>query len=91
MRVPRVSRLRPLLAGVSVAMPSGTALVPEECACCAAAATHRLEARRRDGVSLLIGYCDDCAEHHASASSRVLSMALASLLLGIVSAAGLPL
>ncbi len=87
----RALRLRPVLAGVSVALPPGTALLPEECACCSAPATHRVAARRRDGVSVLVGYCDDCAEHQASASSRQLSLALSSLLLGLVSAGGLPL
>src|SRR5450755_3589284 len=83
--------LRPVLAGVSVALPPGTAILPEECACCAEPATHRLAARRRDGVSVLVGYCEECAEHQAAASSRVLSLALSSLLLGIVTAGGLPL
>jgi hypothetical protein len=83
--------VRPALAGVSVALPPGTAILPEECACCAEPATHRLAARRRDGVSVLVGYCDECAEHQAAASSRVLSLALSSLLLGIVTAGGLPL
>lgn len=84
-------RLRPLIAGVSVALPPGTALLPEECACCGKPASHRVAARSREGTSLLVGYCDECAEHQASASSRVLSLALASLLLGLVTAAGLPL
>ena len=78
---------------VSVALPasaSGT-LLPEECACCAAPATHRLAARRTDGASLLVGYCDECAEHQASSASRVLALSLSSLLLALVGAAGLPL
>lgn len=87
----RALRHRPVLAGVSVALPPGTALLPEECACCGAQASHRVAVRRRDGVSVLVGYCDDCAEHQASASSYLLSLALSSLLLGLVSAAGLPL
>ena len=84
-------RHRPVISGVCVAVPPGTPLLPEECACCGSPATHRLAARRRDGVSLLVGYCDECAEHQAFASSRVLSLSLASLLLGLVTAAGLPL
>ena len=84
-------RLRPVLTGVSVAIPQGTPLLPEECACCGKPATHHLAARRRDGVSLLVGYCDECAEHQASASSRVLALGLSSLLLGLVTASGLPL
>jgi hypothetical protein len=88
-------RPRSVLAGVSVLLPSaaGSAIsrLPEECACCGEAATHRLALPRKDGVSLLVGYCDECAEHQAGASSRVLASALASLLLALVGAAGLPL
>jgi hypothetical protein len=99
MRMPRLSAVsfRPFAPagpeGVSVALPaslSGT-LLPEECACCAEAATHRLALARADGASLLVGYCDECAEHQASSSSRVLSSTLASVLLALSSAAGLPL
>lgn len=86
---------RPVLAGVSVGLPSahGRAPIqlPEECACCAAVATHPVALDRKDGLSLLVGYCDKCAEHQASASSRVLASALSSLLLALVGAAGLPL
>ncbi len=81
---------RPVLAGVSVALAPGPALLPEECACCGNSATHQL-ATELGARSLLIGYCDECAEHQASASSRVLAVALASLLLGLTSALGLPL
>ncbi len=38
-----------------------------------------------------MGYCDECAEHQASASSRVLALSLASLLLALSGAAGVPL
>src|SRR4051812_1957350 len=69
---------------------SGT-LLPEECACCGEAATHRLAARGKDGVSLLVGYCDACAEHQANSASRGLALSLSSVLLGLVGAAGLPL
>lgn len=81
---------RPVLAGVSVALTGDSAILPEECACCGSPATHQL-ATAHGTRSLLIGYCDDCAEHQASASSRVLGVALASLLLGLTSAFGLPL
>ena len=89
----RASRLSSVHGGVSVALPVSTApvLLPEECACCAEAATHRTALPRKDGASLLVGYCDDCAQHQASSSSRVLALALASLLLALVGAAGLPL
>jgi len=81
---------RPVLAGASVAVPANAALLPEECACCGNPTTHQL-AVEHAGRSLLIGYCDGCAEHQASAASRLLAVALASLLLGLASALGLPL
>jgi len=86
-------RLSTELDGMSVALPAAlaTARLPEECACCGAEATHRLALSRKDGASLLVGYCDDCAEHQAGRAARVLALALASLLLGLVGAAGLPL
>ena len=104
MRVLRFSRVLPVLRllrgsrarhGVSVELPAGpsenSTLLPEECACCAAPATHRLAARRSDGASLLVGYCDECAEHQANSASRGLALALSSLLLAVIGAAGLPL
>ncbi|HKO48629.1 MAG TPA: hypothetical protein VJV79_12945 [Polyangiaceae bacterium] len=95
MRVPRLTTVPSQLDGVSVALPASaspsTTLLPEECACCAQAATHRVALKRADGASLLVGYCDECAEHQASSSSRVLSLTLASVLLALSSAAGLPL
>jgi hypothetical protein len=87
----RAPRLRSALTGVSVALPLGMPVLPQECACCGQPATHRAAARRTDGLSVLIGYCDDCAEHQASASSRVLALSLSSLLLALVVAGGLPL
>jgi hypothetical protein len=86
-------RLRPVLAGVSVLLPrgAGPTLLPEECACCGELATHRLALAQKDGASVLVGYCDECAEHQAGASSRVLALSLASLILALVGAAGLPL
>lgn len=79
--------------GVSLALPAIVSglLLPEECACCAEPATHRLAARRADGASLLVGYCDECAEHQANSASRGLALALSSVLLGLVGATGLPL
>src|SRR5882724_2924732 len=89
----RFTRPRPVLAGESVLLPraAGPLVLPEECACCAGPATHRLGVARQDGASVLVGYCDECAEHQAAGSSRVLAVALASLILAFVSAAGLPL
>jgi len=83
-------RIRPLLAGASVTVPASPAVLPEECACCGNPALHQL-AVQRGARSVLVGYCDACAEHQASASSRVLAIALASLLLGLSVAFGLPL
>lgn len=81
-----------LLDGVSVPLPASTAaLLPEACACCDEPATHRQALTQSDGTSLLIGYCDECAEHQASAASRVLALALSSVLLALAGAAGLPL
>ena len=88
----RVPRLTTVLDGASVALQDpAPALLPEACACCGEAATHQVALTRRDGVSLLVGYCDECAEHQASSGSRVLSLTLASVLLALSSAAGLPL
>ncbi len=89
----RALRLRSVLAGVSVRLPHapGLTLLPEECACCGQAVTHHAALPRKGGTSLLVGYCDDCADHQASASSRVLALSLASVLLALSGAAGVPL
>ena len=89
----RALRLRSVLEGVSVRLSraSGPTQLPEECACCGQAPSHRSSVAHKDGASLLVGYCDECAEHQASASSRVLALSLASLLLALSGAAGLPL
>ncbi|MET0791093.1 MAG: hypothetical protein ABW061_06185 [Polyangiaceae bacterium] len=93
LRFVRALRASRVLDGVRVVLSAGAsgALLPEECACCAEPATHHLAARRRDGSSLLVGYCDECSEHQASSASRGLSLSLSSLLLALVGAAGLPL
>ena len=93
MRVPRLTTGSSRLDGLSVTLPVALSatLLPEECACCAEAATHRQALTRADGASLLVGYCDECAEHQASSASRVLSLTLASVLLALSTAAGLPL
>ena len=93
MRALRFTMVPSRLDGASVALPASPApaLLPEECACCAEAATHRVAVTRVDGASLLVGYCDDCAEHQASSASRALSLTLASVLLALSAAAGLPL
>jgi hypothetical protein len=83
-------RLSPVLMGARVVIPPSLAVLPEECACCGKTATHQSALRQGKG-SLLVGYCDECAEHQASSSARALSLSLASLLLALVTAAGLPL
>jgi len=83
-------RLSPVLMGVRVVIPPDLTVLPEECACCGKPATHK-NALRQGKRSLLVGYCDECAEHQASSSARALSLSLASLLLALVTAAGLPL
>ena len=89
----RAWRRSPPLAGVSLALPVGsTPVLPEECACCAAPSTHSVSTRVAGGAQrVLVRYCDDCAEHQAGSSARVLALALASLLLALSAAAGLPL
>ena len=78
--------------GMSIRLPEpAAARLPEECACCAQAASHSSALRRRDGLSLRVGYCEDCAEHQAKSSARVLALGLASVLLGLATAAGVPL
>jgi len=87
-------RLRPasMREGMSIRLPEpAAARLPEECACCAQAASHSSALRRRDGLSLRVGYCEDCAEHQAKSSARVLALGLASVLLGLATAAGVPL
>lgn len=90
-----VLEIRPntVLEGVSVTLPASTppVLLPEECACCGQESTHRAALAGNDDASLLVGYCDECAEHQAGSSSRVLALALASVILALVAAAGLPL
>lgn len=66
-------------------------VLPEECACCAAPSTHSVALRLANRDSLLVHYCDECAEHQASHSARGLALSLASLLLALSGAAGLPL
>ena len=88
MRLPRFASALPVS---SIALPPGAALLPPECACCGEPATHQVALERAGSASLFVGYCDACAEHQAAASARSLALALASALLGLASAAGLPL
>jgi hypothetical protein len=83
-------RLLPVLTGVRIDISPSLAVLPGECACCGNPATHH-SALRHGGGSLLVGYCDECAEHQAGSSARALALSLSSLLLALVTAAGLPL
>src|SRR4051794_33916988 len=64
MRLPRPTTIAARWDGVGVTLPASPvpAQLPEECACCAEAASHRSALTRADGTSLLVGYCDECAE-----------------------------
>jgi len=84
----------PPLAGVSLRLRSperSLPVLPEECACCAAPSTHSVALRLAARDSLLVHYCDECADHQAAHSARGLALSLASLLLALSGAAGLPL
>ena len=89
----RAKRQNNIREGVSVALPQASApvLLPEECACCGQGSTHRVALAGNAEASLLVGYCDECAEHQAGSSSRVLALALASVILALIGAAGVPL
>lgn len=82
--------------GAGVSWPplreTGTPLVlPEACACCFEPPSHRVAVAHARFGSLLVGYCDECAEHQSSSAARELGLGLASLLLGLALAAALPL
>jgi hypothetical protein len=66
------------------------AAVPDGCACCGARSAHARSLADRSGHHLLIGYCDDCAEHVARSATRRWSALAAGALLGATLAAGLP-
>jgi hypothetical protein len=71
--------------------PIGLA-IPGSCACCgAAAASSRVETRPTDGKTLVVPYCDACQGHASAATTRSLSAALASAVLGITLCLALPL
>ncbi|HVJ17490.1 MAG TPA: hypothetical protein VM686_18815 [Polyangiaceae bacterium] len=68
------------------------ARVPPSCACCGAAATRSLAARRAsDGAELLVGYCTECMAHAGRDGTRTLAVALASLLLATTVGVAWPL
>src|SRR5688572_24080542 len=53
------------------------ALLPNECACCGAAASaHSVVRRGRDAAELLVGYCLTCHEHAGKDGTRALGVGL---------------
>jgi hypothetical protein len=76
----------------AVALPPTGVLVPESCACCAAPAAASLVERQLVGDgSLIVPYCRECHRHAAATSTRTLATTLASSLLALALAAGLPI
>ena len=68
------------------------ALVPEDCACCRApAAASRVERQLVGEGSLIVPYCRACHRHAAADSTRDLAVVLASSLLALALATGLPI
>lgn len=71
--------------------PTG-ALVPGECACCGEpAAASRVERQLVGEGSLIVPYCRACHRHAAASSTRKLAIVLASSLLALALAAGVPI
>jgi hypothetical protein len=67
-------------------------VLPAGCACCGAPASgSRTETRAEDEASLIVPYCSQCHRHASAASTRMLSVTLASCLLGATLAGVLPL
>lgn len=78
--------------GRAVALDPRCAVVPPSCACCGdPAGASRVETRPRDGSSLIVPYCSACLQHASRESTRILSVALASVVLSSSVAAALPL
>lgn len=75
-----------------VALSPEGAVLPGLCACCGGTAdSSRVEVRESDGASVIVPYCSDCQHHASGVSTRALAVALASSLLAVTLAAGLPL
>lgn len=82
---------RHLDARVVALSPQGLAL-PGFCACCGGTAqSSRVEVRESDGASLIVPYCAECQRHASAVSTRALAVALASSVLAVTLAAGVPL
>lgn len=78
--------------GREVIVHDDPVVVPSICACCCEpASVSRRETRRRDGQTVIVPYCSTCLKHASSPSTHVLSVSLASGLLGTAATVGLPL
>ncbi len=75
-----------------VALDPTGAIVPPHCACCGEpAAASRVERELVGEGSLIVPYCRVCHRHAVVRSTRVLAITLASSLLAVGLAAGLPI
>ncbi len=82
----------PIVDARVVALAGEGALVPAGCACCGdVAAESRLERSARGDKSVIVPYCGTCHRHASAFRTRVLAATLASCLLAVTLAAGLPL
>jgi hypothetical protein len=84
--VPSVSRL-----SCVVRLRPDQAVVPDECACCAGAATRAMKEARFDGQGILVPYCAECHRHASRDATRILAIGVSSILLAATLAAGVPL
>lgn len=75
----------------TVRLPETPIVLPMRCACCAAPRSRELRISDGAGCELLVGYCEECALHAARATTRRLSVTIASLLAGIAVASALPI
>ena len=81
----------PAAAGAVLELDPQGAVLPETCACCGdLAPASRLESRAT-GESLIVPYCTACLRHAQATRTRALAVTLASTLLALCFAAGLPL
>jgi hypothetical protein len=76
----------------AVAVAAHAAVMPSHCACCDAVAAQALaEHRARDGATVFVPYCTACHRHSSAVQTRRLVFVLATSVLGLTSAAALPL
>jgi hypothetical protein len=75
-----------------VRVSAGQAVAPAECACCGGIASRSVrEGRPFDAGTLLVPYCGVCHAHVSEGATRSLSIGVASGLLALTLAVGLPL